>query len=143
MIKAGALRLETARFDLNFDGAPEPVYRMSFVLFDGPRNPTNAVGISARIWSCDVAAGRSENHPYMIFVRHDDAAAISNGGPEFWARGTRQDHLNDVFWYRGRPYVVWILPGQSAFVVNEPAPGAGHGFHASTVCQMEGVQSGG
>jgi hypothetical protein len=145
MIEAGALRLETARFDLNFDGVPEPVYRMSSLVFEAPRGPADPVQIRARIWSCDVASGRDEDHPYAIFVRHADAPAISNGGPEVWAEGTRRQigHLNDAFWYRGRPYLAWILPGQSEFVVDESEPGAGHGFRASTVCQMRGVHSGG
>lgn len=50
--------------------------------------------------------------------------------------------LNDVFWYRGRPYVTWILPGQAEFVVEEPQSHMGHGFYASPICQMQGVRRG-
>jgi hypothetical protein len=145
MIAAGALKLETAHFDLNSDGVPEPVYRMSHLVFEVPRRPQDPVEIGVRLWSCDAAPGRDENHPYVIFVRRTDAQGLWNGGPDFWARGTRQDtdQMNDVFWYRGRPYVVWILPGQSRFVVREPASirGRQSSYYTGTICQMGGRAS--
>jgi hypothetical protein len=145
MIAAGAIRLETARFDLNFDGELDTVYRMSHLVFHVPRRPSDPTAIGVQIWRCETARNRVEDHPYVLFVSSAEAPQVANGGSNIWSSGMRNEinHMNDVFWRDGRPYVVWILRGIPTFVVRETNAGPrrsrdepAHGFSFTRVCQM-------